>query len=519
MTKILYLTDYLIRVIDLRKHVDNQKYVIYESSWDELDSFDRILSSSSKDSFSIIFDFADEHVEYDWQPKLMPWEKSGYTTQIKNKFKASNGLFINIEWLGQFRKNSHGAAEQLMLTSSVFGNDHVNKFFSMIEKAELSIESIYSYYFLLEEYFLKKISRKSGISKKDLKKPFLLNFQESKHELKQMFFNEGRLRVTRTIEIDKDINEDSALTVAIAGESMTTIKYLYNQKILPFNTEVGLIHVDTGFYENIDIIKVFKSYSKIAEGEKTAPYKLLELSKIQKIDNEKVLEFGVIGVIASFVKNNRVSSFYTNAFVEKLAMLKKLRGGLSLLFFAIVFFGSIYIVNLLVEDVALKEKISGMDRKLSQYRVEMEALQKTISLEHDAKDIKASVDFSESISKIKSKKMLEKSFILISEAISDHEHILISKLRWSKVKNFDSKKVEVVLEGWVYPFEKSFELPVKWVDALVEQLNSNNKVEKVEILTSPLDRELQRSLSISAGNVDKVNALPFSLKLMIGYME
>lgn len=519
MTKILYLTDYFIKVIDLQKNIDTKNYVIYESSWTELESFERFLKSSNKDFFSIVFDFADENIAYDWTPKLMPWEKPGYVKQIKDKFTGKKGLFINIEWLNRFRKNEHGASEQLMLTSSVFGNKEVNQFFSLIAEAELSIESIYSYSFLLEKYFLKKVSKKLGLTKKAINKPFLLNLQESKHKFKQVFFNDGRLRVTRTIELDKEITEDNILTIALSNESITTVRYLYNQKIIPFNTEVGFVNLGLGFSKNIDIIKTFQELSKVPVEQEGMPYKDISLYEVEKIAKEKVLEYGAIGFIANFIKSNKIPSFYTNKFVEKLAILKRLRLLLLAFICGIIFFGSIYVVNLMVEDLTLKEKISSMDRKLSQYNLEMERLQKTISFEDDAEDIKASVDFSESILKVKSKKLLENSFLDISTVVSEHEHISIAKLNWRKIKTFDSKNTEIILEGWVYPFNQSYEMPVKWVDELLKRLIENKNIKKVNILKEPLDRDLQRSLSIFEGNVETVNALPFTLKITLDYAE
>ena len=518
MNKIFYLTDSTVQLIDAEKLANGNDYLDSEILWEQKDQVETLLLTlDGKSSFSVIFDFVDESISHDWVPKLMPWEKSNYEKKIKSKFHDNAGLFIRVNWLGEYRKNENGATEELMMTSSVYGSEDLKNFFLIIEEAQLSIQTIHSYPFLLEKYFLASLSPTLGVTKSKLKNPFLLVLQEGKHTYRQIFFLHGILRISRVIELEEELETDEALMDGVVNESFATIKYLYNQKIVPFNSSVGIVYLSTSGKINPDMIKEFSD---------SAPFSIDENKKnltisadLYEVKNKKhVTEspYGLLSFLSVFIQKKSTVSFYENAFLSKLLLFKNSSVILTVVIFMTLIFGSLYLVSLGVSDFLLKEKISAMDVKIKQYQGEKNSLQKVISLTYDAQDIKASVDFSQSILDVKKTKLFESSLDGLSIVLSQHPHILMDKLKWQKNQYFDSNKLEIYLEGWVYPFNVSYEKPVKWVDNFVDGLKKHPNFSSVEAVSEPLNRSLKKAISISVDDIKQVNALPFSIRLTMG---
>ncbi len=516
MKKVFYLTDSHIKLVDLSDLLTGNHEKEIEVSWDDKDSLEELLQTvNDKENFAVVLDFIDEAVEHSWLPKLMPWEKPSYERQIKERFHADNGLFIKINWLNEYRKSLDGASEQSMLVTSVLGNEHLNEFFDLIEEAQLPISAIYSYAFLLEKYFLSKLYGSFSISKKKLMNPFLLVVQETRHRYRQLFFNNGRLRVSRVIELDHELETDIVLTVGLAHESFSIIKYLYNTKVMPFNTPVGLIYIGEDDTQQTTIIERFKETTTYSD-DITNTYLASNLYELTRTDKAKSPLYGMTGFLFKFLRDKTPATFYSNDFLEKITFFKQLKASMLVIFYMIMIFGSVYLVKLAVENALFQEKVEVMDARLAQYQEEKNDLQKEFSLEYDAEDIKAAVFFSESILNVQARHELGGSFVTISKVLSEHSHIIISKIDWKKVNKFDGKTIEINLDGWVFPFDKSFKNPVKWVDMLVTDFLKQPEITKVVLTREPLDRRLKKALAISAGEIEHVNALPFSIKLTVG---
>ena len=517
MSKIFYLTDTVVQLIDVGKLADGKDYVENEILWQEKEQIEALLLTlDGKAAFSVIFDFVDESITHEWVLKLMPWEKQSFEKQIKDKFYDDGGLFVRINWLSEHRKNQNGASEELMMTSSVVGDGNLDDFFTIIEGAQLSIQAIHSYSFLLEKYFLTHLSSSLGLAKNKLKQPFLLVLQETRYKYRQIFFLHGKLRISRIVEIEQDLEMDRALTIGVANESFATVKYLYNQKIVPFNSPVGLIYLSTSEQVNTDIINEFSAVASFSvEEEKNVISVSADLYELEKKSISKGHQNGLIGFLSEFSQKNSTGSFYQNEFLSKLKLFKNYRLLLVLAIFFTVLLGSFFLVSIGVTGLILKEKISAMDVKIKQYQSEKNTLQDAISLTYDAQDIKASVDFSESILDIKKEKLFENSLQGLSNVLSKQPHIIMDKLLWKKNQYFDNNKAEIYLEGWVFPFDESYEEPVSWVDDFVESLQKQAGFIKVEAIKEPLDRNLKKAISISVDDIEQINALPFSIKLIM----
>jgi hypothetical protein len=145
-------------------------------------------------------------------------------------------------------------------------------------------------------------------------------------------------------------------------------------------------------------------------------------------------------------------------------------------------------------------------------------LQEEVDLQFDAKEIKASVDFSEAILNLKKDRTVGFDANPVSAVFARHEHIQLVNLGWKQLDRFDSLLYEVELDGWVFPFEDYYREPVQWVDALIEDIKTLPYASSVVLIQEPLNRNLQQALTVKIGD-KTVKALPFKIKMRIGHVE
>ena len=515
MDKLFYLTESGVELIEQDKVKSSVRTKLL---WTELKKIEKLIKElDSLDKLSVILNFVDESIHTEWTSKRMPWEKKDYIQRKESKIYAENSLFVNIFWLNEFRKDSNGREEQLIIVASIDENPALKNFFEALEEAQVSLISIYSYPFLLEQFFLKKIVPGLGLNKQKLKAPFMLVFRESKYNFKQMFFQKGYLKISRNVELDPELETEEAIVLSVVSETKIAIKYLYNQKIIPFNSEVGLVYLTIDGQENFEILSEFKETIVSPDWERNKVVMeaadLYRLTKTKQIEGE---DRTLIDFLSDFLQRKKVTSFYKNTLVKKIQLLRSIKQLLIASLLLVLIVGSVLVLNNLITSYLVSQKIDSLALKVSSFNSEKKALQETIDLKYDAVDIKASVEFSESLLSVRINNVLGFSVENLSEVLSRHPNVLISGVNWFNKEQFDANNLEVILEGWVFPFKGAFENPVKWVDALVEDLRNSPNISKVELIKAPLERRLEKALVVSSLEKEEVNALPFTLKLTIG---
>ena len=131
---------------------------------------------------------------------------------------------------------------------------------------------------------------------------------------------------------------------------------------------------------------------------------------------------------------------------------------------------------------------------------------------------KASVEFSESILKLKVNRLISFDVNALSQVFAHHPNIQLSTINWKTLDRFDSRRNQIDIKAWVFPFYETYHDPVMWVDAFVAELNTIVGIEMVQLQKEPLNRQLSQTLSINSkmGNVD---ALPFTVTLRVKDVE
>lgn len=512
MDFILHLKDKSFSIIDVSK-LHHQLPCISEFDWQDEHPLEKFLTTiPDTASISIIVDFIDENIHFEWVPKLLPWEKSTIEKRLTQKAKAEGAVFVHSNWMPMYQTNSEGRQEQQFQISSVLASENLTWLLSSLEEAQVSIKSMYSYAFLLEAFFMTKVAPALSLNKKKLKRPFIMVFREDQHHFRQIFFHNGRLRISRHIVLDDEIDSEAALNHALVHETRVAIKYLYNQKILPFNSEVGFIYINALHDNEEELAELYRQ--QIAQSSWDFDQTFIMSASLNQNQSEVCRsDFASICTLAEFIYKRKLASYYVNPYVEKIRFLTQLKH----IFFTLSFVLSMSLLYFAVSEginqYLLWSKLGLIEAKTQSYLAEKQRLQSSTELSYDAEDIKATVTFSEQLLQAKVEGDMGFDVKALAKILARHSHILMDQLEWSNNQKFDDKQVNLQLHGWVFPFKNSYQKPVEWVDALVKDFKTSNFASDVVLLEEPLNRSLKKSLSIVELEIEGVNALPFLLRI------
>ncbi len=517
MKYVFYVTDQSITAY----HSDGSRYVANKSfDWKQTDELDALLSSMEENAEAdLILDLIDEELFFDWSPKVHLWEKQGIANRRKERLRNDTTLLTQVIWTGITRVSEEGRKEELLLSSTVAESFNLSNFLNNLEEAQIILRNIHSKAFLLNQYFNKKVRPFLKLNRVDIKKPFLMITRQSENMFRQTFFNEGELRLSRLIEVDKGYSSQAEMKKALLAETKLAITYVYNQKIIPFNSPVGFIFLD-GEQSMLDgilaecqeegLIRSTWDPNDYVVG--TANFRDVSADGLN-CSNDSEPCFSKQAAV-DFVLSDKPKGFYENDFVQKinnLLMGRKVFIGLNIVLFL---FGFYYVLITGIDSWLSWEKQKLLEQKIVQHEAEKERLQKTVQLQDDAHRIKASVEFSEAILELKVNRLINFDMNSLSEVFLKNSNIQLQKIKWKTLDRFDSKRNQVDIEAWVFPFYETYHDPVKWVDVFVDDLNKIQGIEVVQLQKEPLNRKLNQTLKINTDQ-GSVEALPFTVSLRI----
>lgn len=486
-------------------------------NWHEVEQIHELLSTIGElTEVSIVLDVIDEDIYFEWAPKVLPWEKVAIASRRKDRVHTEETVLSEVHWTNAVRKNEEGRKDELLLTSTIGNSFQLRNFLETLEEAQVLVTNIYSKPFLLSEFFHKRVIPYLKINKQQIDHPFLMVTRQSEFSFRQTFFYEGQLRISRLIELDRNTSD---ITSALIKETRLAITYVYNQQIVPFNSPVGLVFLD-GDRVVLDsmlercreeaLVPVTWQEDNFLFG--AASFQDLE-TKSRYCGDLNSLCFSQ-QAIADFVFNVKPKGFYTNEYVggiQKLLAGKKAFIGFNII---LLIATALFILNSSINTYVAMDRQERLLNHINEHQAEITRLEETVKLQDDAQQVKASVEFSEAILKLKLNRLIGYDINGLSDIIARHRHIHIDGIEWKTVDRFDSRKNEIVFSAWVYPFIETYEEPVKWVDALVSDLQTLPTVDSVKLQKEPLNRQLSQALTIDA-NLDSVKALPFSVTLRV----
>ncbi|MBN2864503.1 MAG: hypothetical protein JXK16_00705 [Thiotrichales bacterium] len=519
MKYVFYISNQSLTVYQDRNQLTEWVKTFLWSQQNEIDTF--LTELPSKSPVSIVLDLAEEDIALEPFPKLYLWEKNSVRDQHINDRKEDGVDLVNTQWSGQIITSNEGRAEELLLTSSITSPPQLVNFLSILEDAQIMLTGIYSAPFLLSSYFNTELSEVFGLSKEQIRQPFFIISRQSDISYRQTFFNQSGIRISRLIELDKDASDYDGLKTALIHETKLAKNYVYNQTIVSAEEEVSYIFMDGDHKRLEGLEKLAKTSGLINDVsiDSGAFFKSATFSPDTAVLETSATDLYASKSLADFVFRQNPPNFYSTAYVTKITNLilgsRSLIAVNTLVLLALL----IYITVSAVDWYMGQQRLDRLDTSIANHQVEKERLQKVVNLQIDAEEIKASVEFSEAILKLKNEGTLGFDVKPITDVVaSQSEHIQIMKLDWKKQGKFDSTIYDIDFQGLVYPFIDYYRDPVMWVDTFRDELAKLENVKNVRIVKEPLNRDLKQALTIVVNNNSKVvDALPFQIKMEVQY--
>lgn len=492
--------------------------------WNDVALIDAYLSTMPENSEAdVILDLVDEDLYFEWAPRVFPWEKAGIANRRKLRLQQDTVVLSEVQWTGTIQTSNDGRKNELILSATVSDSFKLSSFLESLEEAQVILKSIHSKAFLLEEYFRKKVRPYLKLKRQDLNKPFLLVSRQSTNTFRQTFFYGGELRLSRLVEIDKSHDDLESIRQALINETKLAITYVYNQKIVPFNSPIGYVFLDGEQLMLDGILAKCQEEGLIRATWEENEY-FVGTANFRKVTpdgiNCKREHAPCYSQQASvdFVFSNKPKGFYKNSYVNKINALvggQKVFIAANILLFLI---GLYYVLITGIDTIVSLQKQAILEQKIQQHDSEKNRLQEVVKLQDDAQQIKASVEFSEAILKLKVNRLISFDVNALSKVFANHSNIQLSSMDWKTLDQFDSRRNQIAIKAWVFPFYETYHDPVMWVDSFVAELNTIQGIEAVQLQKEPLNRQLSQTLSINS-KMGNVKALPFTVSLRVKDVE
>lgn len=521
MKYVFYITDIGITAYDsTAKPGDIHEFF----DWNDIALLDDFLSTvPEKAEADVVLDLVEEDLYFEWSPKVHSWEKGSIAKRRKERLQSESIVLTEVRWTDATRISEDGRKEELLLSATITDSFNVSSFLEALENAQIIVTGIHSKAFLLEEYFKKSVREFLKLSRPDAKKPFLLVTRRSENTYRQTFFYDGDLRLSRLIELDQKFDSIDEVRKALVDETKLAITYVYNQKIVPYNSPIGYVFLDgedallEGMLEQCLVEGLIRdSWDKELYFVAVANFREISGDSIACTNADETCYSPQ--AVVDFIFAEKPKGFYHIPYVNKVNNLiagKRLFVGINVLLFLS---GLYYVLITGVDTLVSWQKQALLEQSIKEHDTEAKRLQEMVKLQDDAQKIKDSVEFSEAILKLKVNRLINFDVNALSKVIANHRNIQLVELGWRTLDRFDSDRNQIDINAWVFPFYETYHDPVKWVDDFVRELQSIDGVEMVELQKEPLNRKLSQSLSISS-EVGDVNALPFTVTLRVKDVE
>jgi hypothetical protein len=510
----LFLRDEGFDVVDLEA-TERDHLATASLTWEPQAIHDLLGEFEPSHGLALVLDFSDESMHYEWVPKLFPWERPALEKRLKSRFEKS--AFVHAHWLPVFQKNAEGREEQLILLANASHSPKLDMLLGLIEEFGLALRQVYSYTFLMEAWFLKRLARRIGLKGKRLKQPFILTVRETERRFRQFVLIESQLRMTRNIELD-DVLDEAECSRALADETRATLRYLYNQKLVPFNHEVGQVYLD-GYGQAVSPVMgalraslVSTNWDRsrlILKGESLGGLGLAPSAPDEK---------RTLMCLVQFLKTAAPASFYRNAYTDRVGRLWQWNRLTWLSWALVALLGSYALLQTAIDYFVLTDKAEQVMVKQQQFEQDKQRLQSVIHLQYDAEDMKATVEFFDQLKRVKQHGSVGRELAALSRVVNRHPAIELTEIRWNRHPILDEERVQVWLSGYVKGNQR-YEVLLQKADAFMAGIREDSRVEQLKYVNEPLNRNAAQALAVEGRLERKTQELPFSLTYRLKVFE
>jgi hypothetical protein len=342
----------------------------------------------------------------------------------------------------------------------------------------------------------------------------MLVFRECKHRFRQIFFHHGHLRIARQVDLDPALDE-AAINQALMDETQRAVKYVYNQKLIPLNSEVGFVYVNVAHHDEAEIRQLYQE-RVVQRNWQTDKLFIVggELGELTKGLTRTNTPHSAMETLSHFIDQASPPSFYQNLYVQTVRGYwwgRKSAWALAGLLATVALFLG---VQAAIDGWRLQTQSQAMSAQQTLLTQQKQALQSQLALEYDARHIQTTVEFAQAVIAQRSERGFFRIWQDVGQVLERHPHIALQRLSWEDALPISAQRFELALTGWVYPFNQSFEPPTQWVQAFARDLEALSGLQAVTIDRPPLSASPEEALNLNQSALQTQSALPFEMTLV-----
>lgn len=485
-----------------------EKPAFIKVEWDDIDDF--IANIPKKARVSVIVDSISEDTVVEEMPVLLPWEKHALQQRMQNKFLSKGAICHHITWTGIRNSRVDTRKEELVISSVLYPSKQIEALIAAIVQAKLIWLGFYSASILFHELLKNEIRKKAKIKNTILKKsPILMLIRVSDSYHRQCFIYQGFLRMTRVVEIDasnKQLTSDDQLLNQALNEARLAVRFIYNQKMLPFNEPINFVLIDNvPKASEEDLIGQFKKSGVISSKwdlDKNF-FVIARPDDFSCLHNQDQTRCNASQVIAIKAHRGLSRNFYLLPYIKMIRGFK-----LTGVFFKILailaisaslFFG----VKGLLQSEFLTNKINVLNQAEQELLNQKKSFIDVLKNHDSPADIKATVNFSENLDKLIHRYPYGYDVSYIGALLSKNNLIQVQGLNWFPASStIDDSRLKILMQATVGPFDGQFLTITQAVSDFERELKAIPGVTNVNILRRPFEEDQARAYRVPDIQID-----------------
>ncbi|UQB43035.1 hypothetical protein JX580_03905 [Thiomicrospira microaerophila] len=480
---------------------DCEDRALNKVEWDEVEDFISEIPKTAR--VSVIVDSISEDTVLEDMPVLLPWEKHALQQRLHNKFLSKGAICHQITWTGIRNKNSDTRKEELVISNVLYPSKAIDRLISSIVTARLIWSGFYSSSILFQNLLNTEIKKTAKLNASQLKKsPILMVIKVSESHYRQCFFYQGYLRMTRIVEVDNQNNQYSddneRLSQAIS-ETRLAVRFIYNQKMLPFNEPINFVLIDQVAEQREEyLLDQFKK-SGVISAKWSQDKNFFVLARPQdfiRISLTDHSEYNASQVLAEKVNRGFVKNFYELPYVKMVRGFKA-SGYLFSALAVVAVSASLFIgINALLQSDFLKNKITVLGQAEQELVNQRKSFVDILKGYESPADIKATVNFYHALDRLIQDYPYGYDFNALGLLLSQHSLVHIQSINWAPQTAIDPPSVKVTMQAAVGPFDGRFVNLTQAINDFEQALKLMPGVSNVNIMRRPFDEDVTRAYRV-----------------------
>lgn len=504
MHYVFYVTDYQLDIFGFdgrTRGVQSHETI----SWLQLDEY--LVQFPNDAEIKLLVDVADENIQAEFLPALLPWEKKALHKRLQYKSRQKGADLHRFIWSGQTYVSEDGRKSEILISAQLHFSNNLNRLMSCLKENHLLIRGVYSAAFMLQEFVKKHLKNQLKLDRAQCNAPLILIIRMTNNHYRQCFFYQNQLRLTRVVEFDTALSDDISVIQFLAEEAALATRFIYNQNLIRSDLPISYVIVD---HVNERLQSQYRSSFELA-GAISASWQENNFFDVSNLVThaffKPVTSYFGCNLLAEFLNRHFwLTTFYDDDFVRKINRFRYIGIGLKLS--TVVTFSWLIIVmafNGSQQYFLQKEQqhFLQLEQGLQQQHQE---LMDFFAGQESPLDIKTIVDFS---SKLQQFSLMGIDLGVLSEIIAEHPSIKVESLSWEVADSFGDNVFNVSLRGVVFPFNGRYEPIRQALQRFEQSLESNNQIQALKLTHKPFNQDLPQILNMSTITP---NALPFAIE-------